>query len=190
MSVTSGPGQPWSQTNFTVLIDGVELGCRDVRGLGSTSALAPAPAGTVATAPAGPEAGTQAGDPPALMAGWAPPGALPGIPQPPLTAGGLPARLEWVLTPIVLSRGLDGNRLLYDWRANIVAGLADAREVVISLLDGAGGVPVQVWALNHAWPWSWSGPEFDAVVRGPVCERVELVYERLQWLDNTQTGDA
>ena len=148
MSLASGPGELWSRTNFAVSIDGLELGCRDVRGLGSTSALARAPTATVATAPVGAGAGSQAGEPPALTAGWAAVGALPGVPQPPLTADGSPARLEWLLTPIVLIRGLDGSRQLYDWRANIVAGLTDAREVLIRLLDGAGGVPVQVWRLK------------------------------------------
>jgi hypothetical protein len=181
----------WSRANFRVQIAGVDLGCGEVRGLGSaTTPLTPAdPAPPTSAssqadlieAPPPPPA-----DGPILTSATAQGETLKALGGPAVLPPGVTA-LAWTLTPLSLRRAIDGDRTLLRWRANIVAGQADPRDVVIELLAAPAGAPVQVWLLRQAWPWSWSGPQLDAVISGVALEQAQLVYRSLHWLDNPQT---
>jgi phage tail-like protein len=98
--------------------------------------------------------------------------------------------LEWTLTPVTIRRALDQSQALFAWRAAVVAGQADTRDVTVELLDSPGGHPVLTWLLHDAWPLSWSGPVLDASQPGVALEQAELSYARLRWLNQPQTGEA
>jgi hypothetical protein len=192
----NGASVIWSQTNFRVVIGAVELGCAEVRGFGSQTVSASATV-DVAGAAAAPGA---AGGPPAAATGatatptptpwandvgpWIAAGPNGHPPSSPIPA------LEWTLTPVTIRRALDQSQALFAWRAAVVAGQPDTRDVMIQLLDAPRGQPVLAWMLYDAWPLSWSGPVLDASQPGVALEQVELAYARLRWLNHPETGDA
>lgn len=190
LSTPDGAGQIWPQSNFRVMIAGVELGCCEVRGLGSETLIAAGAdtsagvgSGLGGSAPA--DGSTNAANGPFFGAGPATGEAVDELLE--VVGADRTAAVSWVLTPVALRRAIDGNRELFTWRANITAGNDDVRDVQVELLDGAGGLPVQAWRLARAWPLSWTAREFDALSSRPVCEQVQLIYASLQWLDNPQT---
>lgn len=200
MSGVSGAGVIWARTNFRVMIGMVELACSEVRGIGSETASSSFPAsprtvGTSAGTAASGRAGLGADA--AASGGTSVPalGASPAGPTIGATPAGHPPKsnspvLEWTLTPVRIERALDDSRELFTWRAAIVAGQDDTRDVMVQLLDSPHGQPVLAWMLHDAWPLSWSGPVLDALASGVALEHVELAYAQLQWLNNPQTGDV
>jgi phage tail-like protein len=91
--------------------------------------------------------------------------------------------------PVVLRRAITTSTELYDWRAAIVAGRDDRRDVTIRQLSTPGGRVVNAWRLVRAWPCRWSGPAFDALDNNIACEEIELMFEDLVWLDrHRKTG--
>jgi phage tail-like protein len=74
--------------------------------------------------------------------------------------------LEWTLTPVTIRRALDQDQALFAWRAAVVAGHRDTRDVLVEVLDSPRGQPVLTWLLHDAWPLSWSGPVLDALQPG------------------------
>jgi phage tail-like protein len=177
----------WPRANFKVLIGDIDLGCCEVRGLSSETMVAaarPASIGSQVTS------GSNTPKGPTLGIGVADAALADQLGGSPVASAGPAAVLEWTLTPLLLRRAIDGDRTLFEWRANVLAGARDLRNVQIALLAGPGGAPVQAWLLVAAWPWSWSGPTLDAVDSGVALEQSELVYRSLQWLDNPEIGDT
>jgi phage tail-like protein len=162
------------RTSFRVLIGTSELACSAVHGLASETVSTPT--GTTIGERAVPPPGADDAGP---TIGANPRGHPPNAQSP---------VLEWTLTPVSICRALDDSRELFVWRAAIVAGQPDTREVTIQLLDSPRGQPVLTWKLQEAWPLSWSGPTLDALAPGIALEQVELAYARLQWLKNPETG--
>lgn len=173
----------WQRTNFRVIIGTLELGCAEVFGFASHTMSAPESGETRA-------ASTTANIPASSETPWAndvgpwigtdPEGHPPTAPTP---------ALEWTLTPVTIRRALDHSHALFAWRAAIVAGQPDTRDVTIQVLDSPGGQPVVTWLLDEAWPLSWSGPTLDALHPGVAMEQAELAYARLRWLDQPETGE-
>jgi len=175
----------WPRANFRVLIGGIDLGCCEVRGLCSETTIAavgPGAGGSEVTA------GPNTPNGPTLGVGVADNALLDQLGGSPALSAGAGAVLQWTLAPLVLRRAIDGDRTLFEWRANTVAGERDLREVQIALLAAPGGASVQSWLLKDVWPWSWSGPVLNAVDSRVALERCELVYRSLQWLDNPEIG--
>jgi phage tail-like protein len=91
---------------------------------------------------------------------------------------------------VTIRRALDQSQALFTWRAAVVAGQPDTRDVTIQVLDSPCGEPVLTWLLHDAWPLSWSGPVLDALQPGVALEQAELAYSRLRWLNQPETGEA
>ena len=85
--------------------------------------------------------------------------------------------------PVVLRRALSSSTELFDWRAAIVAGKDDRRDVTVRQLSTPGGAVVNAWRLVRAWPVRWSGPAFDALRADIAMEEIELRFDDLAWLD-------
>ncbi len=194
MSGTGPAGGIWAGTNFRVLVGTLELACAEVRGMASETASPPAVASTAVSGLGG-LGGIATGAEPSSGLGTSAPTSGAEDPDPWIGASptGHPPNargpvLEWTLTPVTIRRAIDGSRALFTWRAAIVAGQADTRDVFIEVHDSPRGQPVLAWKLEQAWPLSWSGPVLDALQPGVAIEAVDLAYARLQWLKNPATG--
>lgn len=96
-----------------------------------------------------------------------------------------PAERSHRFETVVLRRALTRSTDLYDWRRKIMGGKDDRRPVTIHQLDAAGGRVVNSWRLEGAWPCRWSGPTFNAAGTGIAIEELELAYDDLVWLPET-----
>jgi phage tail-like protein len=86
---------------------------------------------------------------------------------------------------VVFRRALTRSHELYDWRRQVLDGKDDPRTVTIQQLDGPGGRVANAWRLESARPVRWSGPEFDAMQSDIAYEELELAFDDLVWLDET-----
>jgi len=82
-------------------------------------------------------------------------------------------------TNIVLKRGMSSDRRLWEWRRNIVNGVADRRDGVIVLL-GADHQPVARWKFRDGWPSKWLGPTLRASGNEVAIETLEIAHEGLE----------
>ena len=81
---------------------------------------------------------------------------------------------------VTLKRGLVGSDDLWAWLRGVRDGTADARNVIIQLLDEARR-PVVTWSLRNAQPKKWTGPTLAAKGGGEVSmEELSLVHEGLE----------
>ncbi len=82
---------------------------------------------------------------------------------------------------VTLKRGLVGSLDLFAWVKGVRDGVADPRQVSITLLDEARN-PVAVWRLHNAQPKKWGGPTLAAKGGGEVAmEELHLVHEGIEY---------
>lgn len=82
---------------------------------------------------------------------------------------------------ITLKRGLVGSDDLFAWLRGVRDGVADPRQVTITLFDEARQ-PVATWALRNAQPMKWMGPTLAAKGGGEVSmEELHFVHEGLEY---------
>jgi phage tail-like protein len=86
---------------------------------------------------------------------------------------------------VVLRRALTRSHELYAWRRQVLEGKDDRRTVTIQQFDGPGGRIANAWRLVAARPVRWSGPEFDAMEGRIAYEELELAFDDLVWLEET-----
>jgi phage tail-like protein len=85
------------------------------------------------------------------------------------------------LDEVTLKRGLVGSDDLFAWLKTVRDGTADARTVVITLLDEARAT-VATWTLRRAQPKKWTGPTLAAKGGGDVAmEELHLVHEGVEY---------
>ena len=85
------------------------------------------------------------------------------------------------LDEITLKRGLVGSADLFAWLKTVRDGTADARTVVITLLDEARN-SVATFTLRNAQPKKWTGPTLAAKGGGEVAmEELHLVHEGVEY---------
>ena len=89
----------------------------------------------------------------------------------------LPGRVEY--GPLVLRRGFDGDRTLFQWWRDVADGSLDRRNVVIILRDQSGR-DVARWAFRDALPTKYSGPSFRAQGNEVAIESIELAVESME----------
>lgn len=77
---------------------------------------------------------------------------------------------------ISLSRGVTGDRELWDWRRNVMAGNHDRRNLSIVLMNDLGEDAIR-WNFRSCWPSGWTGPSLDASSDEVVVEELTLVHE-------------
>ena len=80
---------------------------------------------------------------------------------------------------LVLKRGLTNDHSLWDWRNNLVNGVADRRNVSLVLLD-EGRNEVLRWNFFNAWPCKWEGPLLRAKSNEVAIEALELAHEGIE----------
>ena len=82
---------------------------------------------------------------------------------------------------VTLKRGLVGGDDLFAWLKGVRDGVADPRQVTITLLDEARQ-PVATWALRNAQPKKWTGPTLAAKGGGEVAmEELHFVHEGIDY---------
>lgn len=82
---------------------------------------------------------------------------------------------------VTLKRGLIGSDDLFDWLKGVRDGVADPRNISITLLDEARN-PVGVFTLRNAQPKKWTGPTLAAKGGGEVAmEELHLVHEGIEY---------
>ncbi len=82
---------------------------------------------------------------------------------------------------VTLRRAVSTDRSLYAWRAAIVAGKDDARDVTVVQLTHPDGKAINIWRLRSAVPLRWSGPELDAQSGEIAFEELEITYDTILW---------
>ncbi|MDZ7781018.1 MAG: phage tail protein [Gemmatimonadota bacterium] len=96
---------------------------------------------------------------------------------------GDPERVLWSAPAcpgrLLLTRALDGDRTLYEWRREALSGKPAIRQVVIGHLESAGGRTLYTWKITSAWPLRWAGPRYDALHGDIALEELELVFDDL-----------
>lgn len=81
-------------------------------------------------------------------------------------------------TNLTLKRGYTPDKSLWQWYTNIVNGVADRRNVTITLMNEKRE-PVLRWHAENAWINKIEGPSFKASGNDVAMESVELVHEGL-----------
>ena len=94
--------------------------------------------------------------------------------QPKVTS--VAGRTTW--NNIVLSRGVDNNKGLYDWYKKVVAeGPSGARqECTIEQLDYTG-TPIATYKLTDAWPCKYTQSSLDAGQNAAAVETIEIAHD-------------
>lgn len=83
---------------------------------------------------------------------------------------------------ITLKRGLVGSPDLFAWLKTVREGVADPRQVTISLLDESRQNTVATFKLTNAQPKKWTGPTLAAKGGGEVAmEELHLVHEGIEY---------
>jgi phage tail-like protein len=74
-----------------------------------------------------------------------------------------------------------GSDDLFAWLKGVRDGIADPRQITITLLDEARQ-PVATWALRNAQPKKWMGPTLAAKGGGEVAmEELHFVHEGIDY---------
>jgi phage tail-like protein len=82
---------------------------------------------------------------------------------------------------VTLKRGIVGSTDLFDWLKTVRDGVADPRNVTVTLLDEARQ-PVASWVLHNAQPKKWTGPTLAAKGGGEVAmEEISFVHEGIEY---------
>ncbi len=89
----------------------------------------------------------------------------------------LPGRAR--MEDLVLRRGVDDNRDLWNWFKAGLDGQVDRRLVSIILLDAAGQERLR-WNVRNAWPRKYTGPTFNASGNDVAIEEVVLTHEGIE----------
>jgi phage tail-like protein len=85
------------------------------------------------------------------------------------------------LDDVTLKRGLVGSDDLFAWIKTVRDGVADPRQVTITLLDEARNA-VATFRLRNAQPKKWSGPTLAAKGGTDVAmEELHLVHEGIEY---------
>lgn len=89
--------------------------------------------------------------------------------------------------PVVrVERALSRSRALFDWRDAVDGDHQAVRDVLIEQLDSHGARAVLGFRLHGARPVAWYAPTWDSDSEEVAIEALEIVYERLQWVDITE----
>jgi phage tail-like protein len=82
---------------------------------------------------------------------------------------------------VTLKRGIIGSVDVFNWLKGVRDGVADPRQISISLLDEARN-EVARFRLRNAQPKKWTGPTLAAKGGGDVAmEELQLVHEGIEY---------
>lgn len=88
----------------------------------------------------------------------------------------LPVRTKY--SNIILKRGMDETRALYDWYIQAASGQIARQDISIVIYDSQQHNKRQ-WDLKNAYPCKWTGPELKAESGAIAVETVEIAHEGL-----------
>lgn len=77
---------------------------------------------------------------------------------------------------ITLSRGITSDSELWAWRAKVMSGETDRRNLSIVLMNDKGEDAIR-WNVRNCWPTRWAGPSLDATSDEVAIEELELTHE-------------
>jgi phage tail-like protein len=81
-------------------------------------------------------------------------------------------------TNLTLKRGYTADKALWQWYTNIMNGVADRRNVTITLLNERREAVLR-WHAENAWINKIEGPSLKAASNDVAMESLELVHEGL-----------
>ena len=81
--------------------------------------------------------------------------------------------------PLVLRRGFDGDRTLFQWWRDVADGNVERRNVVIVLRDQSGR-EVARWNFRDGLPTKYTGPSLNAKGNNVAIESLELAVEDME----------
>jgi len=79
---------------------------------------------------------------------------------------------------LTLKRGYTQDKSLWQWYTNVVNGVADRRNVTITLMNERREAVLR-WHAENAWINKIEGPSFKASSNDVAMESIELVHEGL-----------
>jgi phage tail-like protein len=88
----------------------------------------------------------------------------------------LPGRVRY--SNLVLKRGLTNSQDLWNWYKNVATGVADKRQVTVTLLDDTRN-PVMKWIFYNAWPTKYETSPLQGKDNDVVIESLEIAHERM-----------
>lgn len=68
---------------------------------------------------------------------------------------------------------------LYDWFNSITHNTVEKKDIVISLTDESGEVPLVTWSISNAFPTKLTAPNFDASSNEVAIEELSLLANRI-----------
>jgi phage tail-like protein len=80
---------------------------------------------------------------------------------------------------IVLKRGWTKDKVLWEWRKQVIDGKTDRRHGSIVLLDEARQ-PALRWNFREGWPNKWEGPALNGKTSEVAIETLEICHEGLE----------
>lgn len=93
------------------------------------------------------------------------------------TARKLPGLITY--SNIVLKRGWTKDKVLWEWRKQVIDGKTDRRHGSIVLLDEARQ-PALRWNFREGWPCKWEGPALIGKTSDVAIETLEIAHEGLE----------
>jgi phage tail-like protein len=92
----------------------------------------------------------------------------------------LPGRVDY--GPLVLRRGFDASRALFQWWSEVAEGNLERRNVSV-ILRNQSGQPIARWLFRDALPTKYSAPSFHARGNDIAIESLELTVEGMELAD-------
>jgi phage tail-like protein len=80
---------------------------------------------------------------------------------------------------IVLKRGWTKDKVLWEWRKQVIDGKTDRRHGSVVLLDEARQ-PALRWNFREGWPCKWEGPALNGKTSEVAIETLEIAHEGLE----------
>jgi phage tail-like protein len=89
----------------------------------------------------------------------------------------LPGRVKY--SNLVLKRGLTNSQDLWNWYKNVATGVADRRQVSVTLLDDSKAA-VMTWRFSNAWPTKYEVSPLQGKGNDVVIESLEIAHEGME----------
>lgn len=87
-----------------------------------------------------------------------------------------PTRIKW--TNLVLKKGVDNGRQLWEWAYGFAEGKAKRKDGLIILRNEAGR-PQLTWGFRRGLPVKYTGPALNAMNSVVAVESIEIAHEGL-----------
>jgi phage tail-like protein len=93
------------------------------------------------------------------------------------TARKLPGLMKY--NNIVLKRGWTQDKVLWEWRKQVIEGRTDRTHGTITLQNEAREAVLR-WNFREGWPSKWEGPALNGKTSEVAIETLEIAHEGLE----------